>query len=74
MNTENKRLYRSRDDRRIAGVCGGLGKFLNIDSRLLRWAFILTGQVTGPLYLLMWIYLDEEPVEQQQDLLPQVSR
>jgi phage shock protein PspC (stress-responsive transcriptional regulator) len=49
MNTENKRLYRSRDDRRIAGVCGGLGKFLNIDSRLLRWAFILTGQVTGLL-------------------------
>jgi phage shock protein C len=74
MNTENKRLYRSRDDRRIAGVCGGLGMFLNIDSRLLRWAFILTGQVTGLLYLLMWIYLDEEPVEQQQDLLPQVSR
>jgi phage shock protein C len=74
MNTENKRLYRSRDDRMIAGVCGGLGKFLNIDSRLLRWAFILTGQVTGLLYLLMWIYLDEEPVEQQQDLLLQVSR
>lgn len=74
MNTENKRLYCSRDDRRIAGVCGGLGKFLNVDSRLLRWPFILTGQVTGPLYHLMWINLDEEPVEQQQDILPQVSR
>ena len=74
MVAENQRLYRPRDDRMIAGVCGGLGKFLNIDSRLLRCAFILTGQVTGPLYLLMWIYLDEEPVEQQQELLPQVSR
>ena len=66
MNTEIKQLYRSRDDRKIAGVCGGLGKYLNIESRLLRWAFVLTAQVTAPLYLLMWIYLDEEPAEQLQ--------
>jgi len=64
MNTENKKLYRSRDNRHIAGICGGLAKYLNIDSRLLRWAFVLTAQVTAHLYLLMWIYLDEEPVEQ----------
>jgi phage shock protein PspC (stress-responsive transcriptional regulator) len=69
MNTE-KKLYRSRDDRRIAGVCGGLGKFLNIEPRLLRWAFVLTAEVTAPIYILMWIYLDEEPVEQKQDLHP----
>jgi len=64
MNTENKKLYRSRDNRHIAGICGRLAKYLNIDSRLLRWAFVLTAQVTAQLYLLMWIYLDEEPVEQ----------
>jgi phage shock protein PspC (stress-responsive transcriptional regulator) len=63
MNTENKKLYRSRVDRRIAGVCGGLGKYLNIETRLLRWAFVLTAEVTAPIYILMWIYLDEEPVE-----------
>ncbi len=63
MNTENRKLYRSRDDRRIAGVCGGLAKHLDIDYRLLRWAFVLTAEVTAPLYLLMWICLDEEPVE-----------
>jgi phage shock protein C len=57
------RLYRSRDDRRIAGVCGGLAKHLNIDPHLLRWAFVLTAEVTAPLYLLLWIYLDEEPDE-----------
>jgi phage shock protein C len=68
MNTENKKLYRSRDDRKIAGICGGLAKHLNINVHLLRWAFVLTAQVTAPLYLLMWIYLDEEPVEQQQSL------
>jgi phage shock protein C len=64
MNTENRKLYRSRDDRKIAGVCGGLAKHLNINVHLLRWAFVLTGHVTGALYLLMWIYLEEEPVDQ----------
>ena len=63
MNTENKKLYRSRDNRRIAGVCGGLGKYLDIDPRLLRWAFVLTAEVTAPIYIVMWICLDEEPVE-----------
>jgi len=57
-------LYRSREDRKIAGVCGGLAKLLDIDPRLLRWAFVLTAEVTAPIYLLLWIYLDEEPVEQ----------
>jgi len=63
MNTESKKLYRSRDDRRIAGVCGGLAKHLGIDPRLLRWGFVLTAEVTAAVYLLLWIYLDEEPVE-----------
>ena len=63
MNTENKRLYRSRDNRMIAGVCGGLGKHLSIDPRLLRRAFILTSEVTAPIYILMWICLNEEHVE-----------
>ena len=73
MNTENKRLYRSRDDRHIAGICGGLAKYLNIDSRLLRWAFVLTAQVSATLYLLMWIYLKEEPAEQHKALHTQNS-
>jgi phage shock protein PspC (stress-responsive transcriptional regulator) len=58
------RLYRSREDRKIAGVCGGLAKYLEIDSHLLRWAFVLTAEVTAPLYLLLWIVLDKEPVAQ----------
>ena len=37
MGPQNTKLYRSRDNRKIAGVCGGLGKHLNIDPRLLRW-------------------------------------
>ena len=63
MDAKDGKLYRSRDNRRIAGVCSGLAKYLNIDPRLLRWIFILTAEVTGVVYLLLWIYLDEEPAE-----------
>ena len=62
MELKNK-LYRSREDRKIAGVCGGLAKLLNINPHLLRWAFVLTAEVTAPIYLLLWLTLDEEPVE-----------
>ena len=62
MELKNK-LYRSREDRKIAGVCGGLAKLWNIDVHLLRWAFVLTAEVTAPLYLLLWLTLDEEPVK-----------
>ena len=68
MNTENKQLYRSRDNRMIAGVCAGLAKHLNIDVRLLRWIFVLTAEVTVPVYLLIWIFVNEEPAEQDQGL------
>lgn len=63
MTGETNKLYRSRVDRVIAGVCGGLGKHLNIDPRLLRVIFVLTAEVTAPVYILLCIVLDEEPVE-----------
>ena len=62
MELKNK-LYRSREGCKIAGVCGGLAKLLNINPHLLRWAFVLTAEVTAPIYLLLWLTLDEEPVE-----------
>jgi phage shock protein PspC (stress-responsive transcriptional regulator) len=39
MNTN--RLSRSRSDRMLGGVCGGLGKYLGIDSNIVRFFFIL---------------------------------
>jgi phage shock protein C len=71
-HTKDAKLYRSRDNRRIAGVCGGLGKHLDIDPRLLRWAFVLTAEATASIYILLWIFL-EDPVEQHQVLRSQYS-
>jgi len=42
-----KRLYRSRTDRMIAGVCGGMGEVYNIDPTLIRLALVFLGLATG---------------------------
>ena len=35
-----KKIYRSESDRRIAGVCGGIGQYFDVDSTLIRLAFV----------------------------------
>lgn len=35
-----KRIYRSETDRKIAGVCGGIAEYFDVDSTLIRLAFI----------------------------------
>jgi phage shock protein C len=64
MTGEKTKLYRSREDRVFGGVCGGLGKHLNIDPILLRVIFVVTAEVTAPVYFLLWLFVDEEPVEE----------
>lgn len=61
---EPRRLYRSRDDRSIAGICGGLGAFFDIDSTLLRVVtllLILFGGLSFWVYLILWIVIPEAP-------------
>lgn len=54
-----KKLYRSTDKRMIAGVCGGLAEYFNIDVtivRLIAVALLLPGGLPGFLpYIIMWI-------------------
>lgn len=61
---ETKKLYRSKKNRMIAGVCGGLGDYFNIDPTLVRLLFVLIGLAVGGgflLYLLLWLIMPEEP-------------
>jgi phage shock protein C len=57
------RLYRSREDRWIGGVCGGIGKHLNIDPIVLRILWIVFGfTVVGILVYIIAIFaIPEEP-------------
>jgi phage shock protein C len=62
---ETKKLYRSRTDKMVAGVCGGLGKYLGFDPTLIRLIFALLvffGVGSGLLiYLILMIIVPEEP-------------
>jgi phage shock protein C len=59
-----KKLRRSRDDRMVAGVCGGVAKLLGVDAALLRILLVaatLFGFGAGALlYLACWILVPEE--------------
>lgn len=59
-----RRLVRARDDRVVAGVCGGLGRYLGIDPILLRLALValvLLGGTGILAYIIAWIVIPEEP-------------
>lgn len=56
-------LRRSRKDRRLAGVCGGLAEHFNIDPLLVRVlfvAFALCGSAGIWAYLLLWLLVPED--------------
>ncbi|TAK13633.1 MAG: PspC domain-containing protein [Anaerolineae bacterium] len=64
METTKRKLRRSRSNRMIAGVCGGLAEFFGISSFWFRLAFLLAlipGGIPGiGAYLLMWIIVPSE--------------
>lgn len=64
MNDTRRRLYRSRKDRKIAGVCGGFASYLNIDPVIPRiiWVVLVLGAGVGILaYAICWLVVPEEP-------------
>lgn len=65
MSPDTRKLYRSRSNRMILGVCAGLGDFFGIDPSLVRLLFVV-GTLFGFgsfifIYLAMFIIVPEEP-------------
>lgn len=59
-----KKLYRSRKDSKIAGVCGGIAEYFNIDSTIIRLLAVITiffggGGIVS--YLIAWLIIPLEP-------------
>ncbi len=60
-----KRLFRSKESRMVAGLCGGLGEYWSMDPTVVRLIFILILIITGVIpallaYLIGWIIVPEE--------------
>jgi len=57
-----KRLYRSRNNKMIAGVCGGIAEYLNIDPTVVRILAVIIPAFGWFGYLIGAIIIPEEPV------------
>ena len=61
-----KRLYLSSTDKKLAGVCGGLAEYFDVDPTLIRLLTAILAVVTGVLplffvYLLAWMIIPRQP-------------
>lgn len=67
-NHAGRRLLRSSTNSRIAGVCGGVAEYLNIDPTLMRLAWVLLTLIPGCIfggivvYVLAWIIIPKAPL------------
>lgn len=65
-----KRLYRSKTDRLLGGICGGIGRYYDTDPNLVRivWVVLtlLSVGVGVIAYLAAWIIVPEEPGEETE--------
>ena len=62
--TQPKRFYRSRKDRKLAGVCGGMARYLDLDPTLVRILWIVACFLGGLgiiAYIVFWLAAPEEP-------------
>jgi phage shock protein C len=68
MTDEVKRLYRSRDDRMIAGVCAGLGEYFGVDPTVVRRLAVGGAFINPPgaviAYLLVALVVPSAPLDE----------
>lgn len=63
---ENKRLYKSRSNRMLCGVCGGIAEYFNIDPTLVRLGVIALSLAAGGgllAYIIAAVVIPEVPAE-----------
>lgn len=61
---EPKRLFRSRTETMLGGVCSGLAKYFSLDPTVVRLAFVLLFLLAGHgllIYLILWLVVPLEP-------------
>ena len=60
-----KKLYKSSTDKKLAGVCGGIAEYFNIDSTLVRLGWVLFSLLGGSgllAYIIAALIMPEQPV------------
>lgn len=65
-----KRIYRSREDRLIAGVCGGIAEYFEVDPTLVRLVTLILVFAFGLsiwVYPILWLIIPERPNGKVED-------
>ena len=65
-----KRLYRSKTERLLGGVCGGIGQYYDTDQNLIRILWVVLTLLSVGIgviaYIVAWIIIPEEPGERAE--------
>ena len=65
-----KKLYRSKKDSMIAGVCGGIAEYFDVDSTLIRLLAVIVALLGGAgvvVYIIAWIIVPQKPEQVSDD-------
>ncbi len=76
MTAETRKLYRSRGERMIAGVCGGLAEYFDLDVTLIRLVFVVATLLGGHgilAYLICLILIPLEPEDKPAEAVIEAS-
>lgn len=62
----SKRLFRSRTESMLAGVCGGIAEYFELDPTLVRIAYIILSVLSAAfpgllVYIILWLVIPEKP-------------
>ena len=68
-----KRLYRSRKERMLGGICGGLGEHIDVDPTIIRMVLVVVTLFSLGIgiivYIIAWILIPESPGESTEQTL-----
>lgn len=59
-----KELHRSTKDRKLAGICGGIGEYFELDPTIIRVLFVVFSVFLGGgilAYIILWLVMPQEP-------------
>ena len=73
----NTQFTRSKNDKMIAGVCGGLARYFDVDPAIVRLLFVLAvflGGASPLIYVVLWLVMPEEQAYSVAQALPNHPR
>jgi phage shock protein PspC (stress-responsive transcriptional regulator) len=69
----DKKLYRSRTEKMIGGVCGGIAEYFDVDPTIVRLIWVLVCLAVGSgvlIYIIAYLIIPEKPLNTTTTITP----